>query len=478
MRRAPAMLTGLVAAAVLTQCKSTTEPVVPANIVVTPVSLLLEVTASRQLTIRAYDGAGNEIANPKVVFVSTNEAFAQVDDQGRVAGVGSGSCQIIVLAAANAQVSVTVPTTVTRFHVEITPAEGVLTPGAALQLSAQVTADGGQPIPGVTIAWSATDDGVASVTSAGTAQGVTVGYAGIVATAGLQGRDTAAIVVLHRIPVTGGAYGLDVAPNRLALVTLGNTASVARIDLATRMVTATIAVGGAPTQVAFNTAHDSAYVTNQTSGTVGVLDVVGGTQVGTIAVPADPFVVDASTSSALVYVTGNEGSVFVIDAATRALDTALFVGGSPNGLAFHPTNPVLYVSTFQTGLVVEVNTADNTLGRQFSVGGLPQGLAVSLDGQELYVANESSARVHVLSTATGSIIGTILLPGGAFGLALSPDGTTLYAGIPGAVAVINRAARTLGRVAPVGGIPRRIGFDPGTGRAVVANAAGWVDILP
>ncbi|MGH7676420.1 MAG: Ig-like domain-containing protein [Gemmatimonadales bacterium] len=478
MRRSTATLAVLVVAAVLARCKSTTEPVVPASIVVTPVSLLLEVTASRQLTVRAYDAAGDEIASPKVVFVSTDEAVAPVDDQGRVTGVASGNCQIIVQAAANAQVAVTVPTTVTRFHVATTPAQGVLTPGATLQLSALVTADNGQPIPGVAISWSSTDGGVVSVTSAGTAQGVDVGYAGIVATVGLQGRDTAAIVVLHRIPVAGAAYGLDVAQNRLALVTLGNVTSVARIDLATRMVTATIAVGGAPTQVAFNAANDSAYVTNQTSGTVGVLNVLGGTQVGTIAVAADPFVVDVSPGGAVVYVTGNEGSVFVIDAATRSLDTILHAGGSPNGLAFHPTSPVLYVSTFQTGLVVEVNTADNTLGRQFALGGLPQSLAVSLDGQELYVANESLQRVHVLSTATGAVIGTIPLPGDAFGLALSPDGTTLYAGIPGAVAVINRAARTVERMAPVGGLPRRISFDPGTGRAVVANAAGWVDILP
>ncbi|MGH7645633.1 MAG: Ig-like domain-containing protein [Gemmatimonadales bacterium] len=477
MRRATVMLVRLVAAALLARCKSSTEPV-PASIVVTPVSLLLEVAASRQLTVRAFDGAGNEIANPKVVFVSTNEAVAQVDDEGRVGGVASGSCQVIVLAAANSQVAVAVPTTVvTRFDVDITPAEAVLTPGATLLLSARVTDDNGQAIVGVPITWSSTNSGVVSVTTAGTAQGVALGYANVVATAGLQGRDTAAIIVLHRIAVPGGAYGLDVAPNRLALVTLGN-AMVARIDLATRTVTGTIAVGSAPTQVAFHTAHDSAYVTNQLSRNVGVLDVVGGAQVGSVAVPADPFVVDVSPNGAFVYVTGNEGSVFVIDAATRALDTALFVGGSPNGLAFHPTNPVLYVSTFQTGSVIEVNTAAHTLGREFSVGGLPQGLALSPDGEELYVANESYALVHVLRTATGAMIGTVPLPGGAFGLALSPDGTTLYAGVPGAVAVINRAGRTLVRVVPVGGTPRRISFDPGTGRAVVANAAGWVDILP
>ncbi len=478
MYRATAMLAGLVATATLTRCKSSTEPVVPANIVVTPVSLLLEVTASQQLTVRAFDGGGDEIANPKVVFVSTNEAVAQVDDEGTVTGVTSGSCQIIVQAAADAQVAVTVPTTVTMFHVGVTPAAAALTPGATLQLSAQVTGDAGQPLPGVPVTWSTSDGGVVSVTSGGNAQGVAIGYADVVAAAGLQGRDTAALVVLYRIPVAGAAYGLDVAQNRLALATLGDAASVARIDLATRTVTATIGVGGVPTQVAFNPAGDSAYVTNQSSRNVGVIGVVAGIQVGTVAVPADPFVVEVSPSGAFVYATGNEGSVFAIDAATRAVDTALFAGGSPNGLAFHPTNPVLYVSTFQTGLVVEVNTTGNTLGRQFSVGGLPQGLAVSLDGQELYVANESSARVHVLSTATGATIGTIVLPGGAFGLALSPDGTTLYAGIPGAVAVINRAARTVARVVPVGGLPRRIGFDPGTGRAVVANATGWVDILP
>jgi DNA-binding beta-propeller fold protein YncE len=44
--------------------------------------------------------------------------------------------------------------------------------------------------------------------------------------------------------------------------------------------------------------------------------------------------------------------------------------------------------------------------------------------------------------------------------------------------VIDRTSGQVLRTFSVGGMPRRIAFDRGTGRAFVSNEAGWLDFLP
>jgi DNA-binding beta-propeller fold protein YncE len=64
-------------------------------------------------------------------------------------------------------------------------------------------------------------------------------------------------------------------------------------------------------------------------------------------------------------------------------------------------------------------------------------------------------------------------------LALSPDEAVLYASLlfDGRVVEIDRERLCLTRSLPTGGKPRRIAFDR-TGRsALIANEAGWIDLV-
>jgi len=75
-------------------------------------------------------------------------------------------------------------------------------------------------------------------------------------------------------------------------------------------------------------------------------------------------------------------------------------------------------------------------------------------------------------------VATVALAGGGEGLALNGDGTKLYVGLvfAGAVQVVDRRTRAVVGTIVTGGVPREIGADS-NGRMVVANEAGWVDIV-
>lgn len=284
--------------------------------------------------------------------------------------------------------------------------------------------------------------------------------------------------VTATIPVPGGAYGIDVAADGTVYATLLGSASLVRISLSTLSVVRTVPVGDTPTGVAFSPSGTTAYVTNQFSGNLGIVNVAADSQVDSVAVHGNPFVTLPSPDGSKVFVAANDDSLFVVNPATKAVTASLYTGIAPNGLAFNAAGTRLYVSNSFGGTVAEVDPAAPAVLRTFTTGGMPEGLALSGDGTELYVANELGW-FEVRSIATGARLDSIPLGGPAFGLARSPDDAVLYVGLYtlGKVAVVNRATRHVIRTLATGGDPRRIAFTADSRHAVIANAGGWVDVV-
>jgi YVTN family beta-propeller protein len=97
----------------------------------------------------------------------------------------------------------------------------------------------------------------------------------------------------------------------------------------------------------------------------------------------------------------------------------------------------------------------------------------------LYVANEHHG-LDVVCLPTGLRIGPVNLGAPAIGLTLSPDEQEIYVALvsSGAVAVLDRASLKLRATLPTGGRPRGMAFDQSGRVLVIANEAGWVDVVP
>jgi YVTN family beta-propeller protein len=281
-----------------------------------------------------------------------------------------------------------------------------------------------------------------------------------------------------RLPLPGGPFSVAIHPAGWAYITRVHAAAVERLDVATRRRAGSIPVGSVPTCLALSPDGRRAYVSIQYGNEIAVIDTGTHERIRTIPVRGDPFPVVVGANGAIVYVTTNEDRLHALCARTgRTLGVAA-LRATGHSLALHPAGNRLYVSTRVFGSVVEVDALRLTALRTFALGGWTQGLVLSPDGCRLYVANERDG-INVVHLPTGRLVTTVPLEGGACSLALSPDERLLCAGLvhAGRIAIIDSRSLTVVATVTTRGRPRGIAFDAPGNVAVVANEAGWVDLL-
>jgi YVTN family beta-propeller protein len=282
--------------------------------------------------------------------------------------------------------------------------------------------------------------------------------------------------ILVHVRLTSRTYSAAVSSAGVVYVGQPDLARLIRADLPTTTFSVAVAVGNTPTEVAFNSTGTKAYVTNQFSQDVGVIDVASNTETSTVPVSGNPFAVIVAPGDSIVYVTTTADSLFGIRAATGEIATRLYLPIISNGFAIRDS--LLYVSTRDVGTVTEINMKTNTVLRTLPVGGGPQGIVISPNGTELYVANETGD-LQFWSLTTNASVGDVILAGRGFGLALRPSDGNLYVTTleAGEVQVVNPTNRALVKSITVGGMARRIAFNSSGSIGVVANEGGWVDFL-
>lgn len=461
-------------AAMVATCGDSTAPVGAARIEVAPPVVTVPVGESVPLTATARDDAGATIPGTAFTFLSEAPGIASVSGSGRVTGVASGTT-VVVVTGAGASARVPVRVGGTPATIEIAPAQPVVLQDAIVQLTVTVRDAQGDIVPGALVTFRTSDAAVATVTPTGTVSGVAPGPATITASAPPASLTVPVTVLGHPIgtsvmPVTvPGPAGVAVSPAGVVYVTRAD-GMLSRADLPATTFETTVTVGQVPTDVAFDPSGARAYVTNQWSQQVGIVDVATNTQVDVIPVPGDPFRVVVTPDGQRLYVTTNVGELLAIELPSKTIRVTYTLGSASNGVAFHPNGILLYGTTMG-GLVFEINTATDSARALVTTGTL-QDIAVSRDGAELYIAKENG-NLEVRNAPTGGLITEIPAAAGAFGLRLSPDGRQLYAGIVfgGVVRVIDRATRGVIRSIPVDD-PRRIAFDRYGTTAVIASQAG------
>ena len=280
-----------------------------------------------------------------------------------------------------------------------------------------------------------------------------------------------------RLALPGGPYGIAVRGRNLAYITRGQAALVERLDLATGRFTGSIPVGCTPSCVAFDQSGSRAYVTIHYLDQIAVIDATRHALIQTWRVAGDPLPLLLSHSGHALFVTTNQDRLFGLSPLTGRVLGWIQLPATSHHLALHPAGDRLYVATRAGGSVLEVDIVRYRVLRSFPLGGWPQGLVVSPDGTALYAANEHHG-LDVVALASGKIVARLEDEAGSVALAMSPDQRLLYAGHPrhGTVGVIEIASLKRRGTLVTGGRPAQIAFDGA--HALLANEAGWLDILP
>lgn len=273
-----------------------------------------------------------------------------------------------------------------------------------------------------------------------------------------------------------------------------------------------------------------AYITNEDSNTVSVIDTRTNTVVATIPIPLGqgPFGVAVSPDGLLVYVTnrmetGGNYYVSIIDAATNTVTGGVVVGNNPMGVAFNPAGTRAYAGIRQAWQLAVINTATSALiatpavqgargvdvtpdgsricvTQYYHIGGgvfasrlaivnattyavtqvnieaagadTPAGVIVTPDGSRAYVTNNGSDNVSVVNLTTLAVIATIPVGNNPAGIAVTPDGSRVYVANYGSdsVSVISTATNTVINTFPVGGGPQGVSVTRDGAYLYVANS--------
>ncbi|MGH7702797.1 MAG: beta-propeller fold lactonase family protein, partial [Gemmatimonadales bacterium] len=216
-----------------------------------------------------------------------------------------------------------------------------------------------------------------------------------------------------------------------------------------------------------------AYVTNEDSQDLTVIETATDRVIATIPVGTRPRGVKVSPDGRTVYVAlsgspkcppsmpdeeceklqadKSKDGIAVVDVAARAVVRVLPGGSDPEQFDVSLDGKRLYISNENAGTASVVDVGSGKVLSTVKVGTEPEGVRLSPDGKTVWVTAESDQSLSVLDAATGQAIGKIGVGKRPRDIAFSPDGARAYstAEVGGTVSVIDVAQRKVLTVIPM-----------------------------
>jgi YVTN family beta-propeller protein len=230
--------------------------------------------------------------------------------------------------------------------------------------------------------------------------------------------DGETLTLVNTIIPPGGGHelrGLAVNPatNRVYVSDSGAN-KVWVIDGATNVVVAGIAVGPIPTDIAVNPVTNRVYVARGGFGPVffGLLAIDGATNsvIGELS-GTQGNLVSVNPATDRIYAMNSDGRMLdVIDGASGAVVTTLFVGEGVTSLAVNPAANRIYVGTFSSLVFAFDGETNARIASAELTNPVATGIAVNSSTDRVYVTSHGSDTVVVLADLTDPIAPTVGMP--------------------------------------------------------------------
>jgi len=227
-----------------------------------------------------------------------------------------------------------------------------------------------------------------------------------------------------------------------------------------------------------------AYVPNQRSGTLSVIDTQSDRVVRTLSA-------NGQIGKRLQQLTLHAGKVYAIDAdkqrlveideASDKLLRSVDVGDNAEGITVSPDGRQFAICVEGQNKVLLLDAARLTLTAQIALQGqAPEHCAYAPDGRWLLTSNEGSDDLDVIDLAAGKSMATIKTSGHPRGIAFHPNGRTVYVAQESAntVDVIDLPARRKLASIPTGLRTAGIAISPDGKRVYASNGgAGTISVI-
>lgn len=207
-------------------CKVTVK--VAAKDITVPDNLDVKLNDGNETTVEATVSPA-DATDVKVSYVSTDEAVATVDKDGRVQVLQPGECDIVTTLTQEDKKVVEKKTHIKAYYevegITLDKTEGILTAGNTVALNATVLPE--EIADETTVTWTSSDEKVATVDENGKVTAITAGEATITANAGEKSATYKLTVQAKKVAQTSNKTYSSSSSNSSAAVTPSNPAPVA-----------------------------------------------------------------------------------------------------------------------------------------------------------------------------------------------------------------------------------------------------------
>jgi PQQ-dependent catabolism-associated beta-propeller protein len=241
-----------------------------------------------------------------------------------------------------------------------------------------------------------------------------------------------------------------------------------------------------------------AYVTNEDSQELSVIDTRTDSVVASIAVGTRPRGVRVSQDGKTVFVAlsgspkcppsmpdeeceklkadKSKDGIAVVDAVGRKVTRVLPGGSDPENFDISQDGTTLFISNEDAGTASIVDIASGRIRSTVKVGKEPEGVRVHPDGGTVWVTGETDHNVTLVDTKTGKVLGQIEVGKRPRSLAFTPDGKRAFvtSEVDGTVWVLDVSSRKPVTVLtmPKGSKPMGVVVSPDGKRVYVSNGRG------
>lgn len=223
-------------------------------------------------------------------------------------------------------------------------------------------------------------------------------------------------------------------PPSWAFITNQGSHDVSVVDLQQQAVVASVAVGKAPAGVAACSAQGRVYVSNPESRDISVIDIAQRKLLATWPAGSGPVGIATSADCSRLLVADWFAQELLVFDTTGPLQRdpvaqRVKVGRAPAGVAVAAQGPLAFVAERDDDSVAIVDTSDLRVLARVSVGSHPFALLYDAPRQRLYALNVQSNDISVIDLREPTSpreLGRVPVGDGPYGAALAADGQLLY----------------------------------------------------
>ncbi|NUP95380.1 MAG: YncE family protein [Planctomycetaceae bacterium] len=163
-----------------------------------------------------------------------------------------------------------------------------------------------------------------------------------------------------------------------------------------------INVGRNPVRVASAPDLQRVFVANQGSDSLSVIDLASRAVSATVAVESRPVDVEVDPDGELAFVAhANSPNLLVLDAQTLATTVSIFVGSTATDVLADRSVPRVYIARARPAELVVVDLRMNAVIRRIPLSGVVSQMAQSRTGSRVYAAAPDSGAVLVIDVVLG-----------------------------------------------------------------------------